>query len=154
MGEGPSARTQRELGELRSAIDGDVDALIARARADADPRDLVRRNPLAVIGSAGALASAALVAIARRRRRARVMEGKVDEVIERLGGRIERLRGGARKRFRQQLKKEMARVRGGGPREAVWSTAAAAAAALAATLARGFGRRLVADDDPEPGTEV
>ena len=45
MGESPSARTERELADLRRKIDADVEALIERAKADIDPRNLLRRLP-------------------------------------------------------------------------------------------------------------
>lgn len=151
MGESPSARTQRELGELRSAIDRDVGALVARAREDADPRNLVRRNPLAVIGSVGAMASAAALAVVRRRRESSLMEGRIDEVVERLGGRIGKLRGGARKTFRKQLRREMDQVAKSSPREAARVAVTAAVTALATTVARGLGRRLLADETDREG---
>ena len=45
MGESPSARTERELAELRGEIDADLDALLRRARSDIDPRTLLLITP-------------------------------------------------------------------------------------------------------------
>ncbi len=146
MGESASARTQRELADLRRAIERDVDEVKERAREDADPRNLVRRQPLAVLGGLGSVASAALLAIVRRSRGSRITEQRADVLIERFGGRIDQLKGKARKRFRDQLKKEMREVGGTGPKEVVWAAVAAALTALATTTARGFGKRLLGDE--------
>jgi len=149
MGESASARTQRELAELRGAIERDVDALKARVRDDADPRNLVRRQPLAVIGSLGSLAAAVALGLVRRAREKSRMEGQVDAVVERLGGRIDRLRGKARKEFRKRLRKEMAETSASGPKEAAYGALTAALTALAMTVARGFARRLAGDEPRE-----
>lgn len=147
MGESASARTQRELADLRAAIDSDVGALIARVRSDVDPRNLVRRQPLAVGGSLVSLASAVGVALWRRAREKRTVDATVDVLVERLGGRIEKLKGNARKTFRKQLQKELAEVERTGPREAAYGAVSAAIAALATSLAQGFGRKLLGDEE-------
>ena len=59
MGESPSARTERELADLRRKIDDDVDALVERAKSDVDPRNLLRRQPVATVGTLGAMAARA-----------------------------------------------------------------------------------------------
>ena len=66
MGESPSARTQRELADLRRQIDDDVDALVERAKSDVDPRNLLRRQPVAAFGALGSVAALAGVTIAIR----------------------------------------------------------------------------------------
>jgi hypothetical protein len=146
MGESPSARTQRELADLRRAVDRDVDALIERVRSDIDPRNLIRRQPMAVAGSLASLATAAAVGVMRKTREAQRKDGIVDALLERFGGRIDKMKGGARKEFRKQLAKELAEVEHAGPREAAYGAVSAAIAALATTMAQSFGRRLLGDE--------
>jgi hypothetical protein len=150
VGESPSARTERELGRLRESIDRDLDALAERVREDVDPRQLFQRQPVAVIGSVASLAAAAVVGLvpklrARSRRRP---DREIDRVIEGLGGRVERRKGRARKRFREQLREEIGKVERPKRRvqEAAFGALAAGLTALATTVARGFGRRLLADE--------
>ncbi len=152
MGESASARTQRELADLRGAIERDVDALKERAREDADPRNLVRRQPFAVVGSLASLATAAAVAVVRRARQARTVEKRTDVMIERLGGRIDKLKGRSRKEFRTQLRREMAEVERTGSREMAFGVVSGALTALATTLAVGFGRKLLGDEPSRPDT--
>ena len=149
MGESASARTQRELADLRAAIGRDADALVAQARDDVDPRRLVRRRPLAVLGSLASVTLAAGVAVVRRIRESRQMDQRVDVLIESLGGRIDKLKGKARKRFRYQLRKEMAEVEPTGPKDVAIGVLSALLTALATTMARGFGKRLLGDDTTE-----
>src|SRR5207302_602850 len=61
-------------------------------------------------------------------------ERELDQIVERLGGRLDRLKGRARKRFRETLKRESAEVETG-PRakQMIWESATAALTA-AATL--------------------
>src|SRR5207245_2717477 len=83
-----SARTEREPAAPRAEIDTDGDYLPARVRDDADPRNLVRRQPLAVFGTLGSLAAIVGVAIAARVksfRRSRT-EKELDQIVQRLGG--------------------------------------------------------------------
>lgn len=124
---------------------------MARAREDVDPRNLLRRQPLAVGGSLASIATAAAVALMRRARGQRGVEGTVDALVERFGGRIDKLRGKARKTFRKGLRKEMAEVGASGPKEVAWGVIAAALTALATTMAQGFGRRLLGDEQTSEG---
>jgi len=112
MGESPSARTERELAELRRKIEDDVDALIERAKSDADPRNLFRRQPVAAVGTLGSLVALAGVAVAKKVRdsRQKTPDTEIERIAQRLGGRIDRLKGRARKRFRDQLRNEIAAV--------------------------------------------
>jgi hypothetical protein len=150
VGETASTRTERELSALRGEIDTDVDYLLARLRDDADPRNLARRQPIAVFGTLGSLAAITGIAIASRAksfRRSRT-EKELDQVIERLGGRLDRLKGRARKRLRETLKKEIAEVETG-PRakQMAWESATAALTAAATLLARRFVSRLTGDEE-------
>ena len=80
MGETASARTERELAELRGQIDADVDYLLARLRDDADPRNLARRQPIAVFGTLGSLAAA----LSRSPCNATLEQGAFDQAMPRL----------------------------------------------------------------------
>ena len=150
MGESPSARTERELADLRRKIDDDVDALIERAKTDVDPRNILRRQPVAAVGTLGSVAALAGVTIARKVRdaRRRAPDSESERIAERLGGRVDRLKGRARKRFRESLRKEMADVQDEqrGPKEALWGAGMAALTAAATTLAQRFAGRLAGDD--------
>ncbi len=154
MGESPSARTQRELADLRRQIDDDVDALIERARADVDPRNLLRRQPVAAFGALGSVVALAGVTVAKKIRVARrgAPDTEIERITERLGGRIDRLKGRARKRFREQLRNEIADVQDEkrGAKEALWGAGMAAVTAAATAFAQRFAGRL-AGDDPEDG---
>jgi hypothetical protein len=150
VGETASARTERELAELRGQIDADLDYLLARVRDDADPRNLARRQPIAVFGTLGSLAAVVGIAFASRVktfRRSRT-EKELDQVVQRLGGRLDQLKGRARKRFRETLKKEIAEVEEG-PRakQMIWESATAALTAAATLFARRFVSRLTGDDE-------
>lgn len=152
MGESPSARTERELIAVRGEIDRDVDALLARVRDDIDPRNLIRRQPAAVLGSLASLAGAAGLGIMKRSRDAKKKDHILDAVFDRFSGRIDKMKGNARKEFRKQLAKELAQVERTGPREAAYGAVSAAITALATALATSFGRRLLGDepaDEPE-----
>jgi len=146
LGESPSARTQRELADLRSTIDRDVDAVIARVREDVDPRNLLRRQPLAVLGSTASVAIAAAVGILAKGREQKRERTQLDVLAERVGGRLGKLNGDARKRFRKELQKELAEVEGTGPKEALWGAVAAGLTALATDAAQRFGRRFLGDE--------
>jgi hypothetical protein len=150
VGETASARTERELASLRREIDTDLDYLLARVREDADPRNLARRQPVAVFGTLGSLAAIVGIAFASRVksfRRSRT-EKELDQVVQRLGGRLDRLKGRARKRFRETLKKEISEVEEG-PRakQMVWDSATAALTAAATLMARRMVSRLTGDDE-------
>ena len=150
MGESASARTDRELGELRAAIDTDIRLLRERIGEDADPRRLARRNPLAVFGAlASVLAIGGVTTMrglsARGKRRS---DTDIDALIARLGGRIDQLRGRARKRFREQLRKEIGEVEQPPKPKRLAIDAIAAAITSALTLvAQRFASRLVGDED-------
>jgi hypothetical protein len=150
LGESPSARTDRELAELRTAIDADLRALEERLREDVDPRRLAKRNPLAVFGAlASVVAIGSVTTVRSLADRTRVRSDKdVDALIARLGGRVGKLRGPARKRFRKQLRAEIGEV-GQGPRaqQLIWESAAAAITAALTLVARRFASRLVADEE-------
>jgi len=153
MGESSSARTQRELADLRRQIDDDVDALIERAKSDVDPRNLLRRQPVAALGALGSIAALAGVTIARKVRdvRRRTPDSEIERIVERLGGRIDRLKGRSRKRFREQLRNEVADVQDAnrGPKAALWGAGMAAVTAAATTFAQRFAGRLAGDDPPD-----
>jgi hypothetical protein len=150
MGESPSARTERELADLRRTIDDDVDALIERAKSDIDPRNLMRRQPVAALGTIGSIAALAGVTVAKKVRDARrkTPDTEIERIAERLGGRVDRLKGRARKRFRESLRKEMVDVQDErrGPKEALWGAGLAAFTAAATAFAQRFAGRLAGDD--------
>jgi len=150
MGESPSARTERELADLRRKIDDDVDALIERAKSDVDPRNLVRRQPVATVGTLGSVLALAGVTVTKKVRDARrkTPDTEIERIAERLGGRVDRLKGRARKRLRESLRKEIADVQDEkrGPKEALWGAGMAALTAAAAAFAQRFAGRLAGDD--------
>ena len=150
MGETASARTERELAALRGEINTDLDYLLARVRDDVDPRNLARRQPIAVFGTLGSVAAVVGIALASRVksfRRSRT-EKELDQVVQRLGGRLDQLKGRARKRFRETLKKEIEEVETG-PRakQMIWESATAALTAAATLFARRFVSRLSGDEE-------
>jgi len=153
MGESPSARTERELSELRGSIERDVDALIARAKADLDPAALVRRQPLAVFGTLGSIAALGGAAVAKRVRDAKKKrpDTEIERIIENLGGNLTKLKGRARKRFREQVRAEISEVEK--PKrtaqEAAWAVGLAGLTAGATELARNLAGRFTADDHEE-----
>jgi len=145
-----SARTERELSLLRGAIDADVTELRTRISRDVDPRRLARRQPVAFFGTLGSVIAVLGFAVASRVksfRRSRT-ETELDQVIQRLGGRLDRLKGRTRKRFRESLRKEIADVQDErrGPKEALWGAGMAAITAAATTFAQRFAGRFVEDD--------
>jgi hypothetical protein len=150
MGESPSARTERELADLRRKIDDDVDTLVERAKSDLDPRNLVRRQPIAAAGTVASLATLVGVTVAKKVRdaRKRTPDSEIERIAERLGGRVDRLKGRARKRFRESLRKEIGDVQDAqrGPKEALWGAGLAAVTAAATTFAQRFAGRLTGDD--------
>lgn len=150
MGETASARTERELASLRREIDADLDYLLARVREDADPRNLARRQPIAVFGTLGSLAAIVGIAFATRVksfRRSRT-EKELDQIVQRLGGNLDRLKGRARKRLRETLKEEVEEVESG-PRakQMVWESASGALTAALTLLAQRFVSRLTGDEE-------
>jgi len=150
VGESASARTERELGELRAAIDADLRMLEERVREDVDPRRLVRRNPLAVFGTLGSVAAIGTVTTMRSlaERRRRRSDTDIDALIARLGGRVDKLRGRARKRLRETLRSELEEVeKKPKPQQMVFEAVGGALTAALTLVARRFASRLVADDD-------
>jgi hypothetical protein len=150
LGESASARTERELADLRASIDVDLSELQTRVREDLDPRRLVRRQPVAVVGTLGSLAAVAALSIARgvRERRLRRSDTELDAVIARLGGRVDKLKGKARKRLRETLRKEIGEVEQGPKAQQAIFTAVSTAVTAALTLvARRFAARLVGDEE-------
>ena len=150
MGESPSARTERELEALRSSIDSDIRLLQERLREDVDPRRLARRNPLAVFGALGSVLAIGTVTTVRglAERGRRRSDKDVDALISRLGGRVDQLRGRARKRFREQLRKEIGEVEEAPkPKQMLYEAVAGAITSALALVAQRFASRLVADDD-------
>jgi hypothetical protein len=150
VGETASARTERELASLRAEINTDLDYLLARVRDDVDPRNLARRQPVAVFGTLGSAAAIVGIALASRVksfRRSRT-ENELDQIVQRLGGRLDRLKGRTRKRFRETLKKEIGEVEEG-PRakQMIWESATAALTAAVTLFARRFVSRLTGDED-------
>src|SRR5438270_918169 len=75
-------------------------------------------------------------------------EKELDQIVARLGGRLDRLKGRARKRFRETLKKEIGEVETG-PRakQMAWESATAALTAAATLFARRFISRLTGDEE-------
>ena len=150
MGENASARTERELAALRGEIDSDLMMLRARVANDVDPRRLARRQPVAFFGTLGSLIAVVGVALASRVRGARRARGEkeLDQIIQRLGGRLDRLKGRTRKRFRESLRKEIGEVESG-PRakQMAWEAAAAALTSAATLLARRFASRVATDEE-------
>ena len=150
MGESPSARTERELAQLRNTIDADVRLLQERLREDVDPRRLVQRNPIAVFGGLASVLAIGVVTTTRSlaERRRRRSDTDIDALIARLGGRVDKLRGRARKRLRSQLRKEIGEVeQAPKPKQMLWESVSAALTSALTLVAQRFASRLVADDD-------
>jgi len=90
--------------------------------------------------------AAVAVKVARGVRERRAMEAEVDVLVERFGGRIDKLKGKARQTFRKQLRTEMAEVGATGPKAVAWGVIAATLTALATTTAQMLGRRVLGDE--------
>ena len=150
MGESPSARTERELADLRASLDVDLSELRTRIREDVDPRNLVRRQPAAVFGTLSSVLAVGGVAIARgmRERKLRRSDTDLDAVIARLGGRVDKLTGKARKRLRETLRSEIGEVeQGPKAQQAIFQAVSTAVTAALTLVARRFASRLVGDED-------
>jgi hypothetical protein len=150
LGEKPSARTERDLADLRASLDVDLQELRTRAREDVDPRNLVRRQPVAVLGTLGSLVAIGTVGIARalRERRLRRSDTDLDAIIARLGGRVDKLKGKARKRLRETLRKEIAEVeQPPKPQQMLWQSVSGALTAALTLFAQRFASRLVGDEE-------
>lgn len=150
MGESASARTERELEALRSKIDEDLRLIEERVREDVDPRNLMRRNPVAFFGASGSAAAVAVVGVLRALsgRGRRTKDAAVDVLVARMGGRVDRLGGKARKRFRGALRKEIAEVESRPSLKQRGIDIAGAVATAALTLvAQRLASRLLADEE-------
>lgn len=150
MGESPSARTQRELEALRSSIDSDVQLLQDRLREDVDPRRLAKRNPVAVFGGLASLMAIGVVTTVRSlsERRSRRSDTDIDALIARLGGRMNQLRGRARKRLRSQLREEIGDVQEAPkPQQMLMQSISGALTAAFTLVAQRFASRLVGDEE-------
>jgi len=150
LGESPSARTERELADLRASLDVDLSELRTRLREDVDPRNLVRRQPLAVFGTLGSIAALGAVTVTKglRDRKQRRSDTSLDAVIARLGGRADKLTGKARKRLRETLRKEIADVEQPPKAEQmIWQSVSGALTAALTLVAQRFASRLVGDEE-------
>jgi hypothetical protein len=150
LGESPSARTERELADLRASLDVDLSELRTRIREDVDPRNLVRRQPAAVFGTLSSVLAIGGVALARgmRERKLRRSDTELDAVIARLGGRVDKLKGRARKRLRETLRSEIGEVeQGPKAQQAIFSAVSTAVTAALTLVARRFAARMVGDED-------
>jgi hypothetical protein len=150
LGESASARTERELADLRASLDVDLQELRTRVREDIDPRRLVRRQPVAVLGTLGSIVGLAALGAVRgvRERRLRRDDNDLDAVIARLGGRVDKLKGRARKRLRETLRKEIGEVeQGPKAQQMAWEAVSGAVTAALALVARRFASRLVGDEE-------
>lgn len=150
MGESPSARTERELAQLRHTIDADVLQLRERLKEDVDPRRLVKRNPVAIFGGLASVLAIGVVTTTRSlaERSRRRSDTDIDALIARLGGRVDKLRGRARKRLRSQLRREIADVeQPPRPQQMIWQSLSGALTAGLTLVAQRLAARLVADED-------
>ena len=83
-----------------------------------------------------------------RERRLRHTDNELDAIIARLGGRVDKLKGGARKRLRETLRSEIGEVEQGPKAQQALFTAVTTAVTAALTLvARRFASRLVGDEE-------
>jgi hypothetical protein len=83
-----------------------------------------------------------------RDRKLRRSETDLDAIIARLGGRVDRLKGRARKRLRETLRKEIAEVEQPPKAEQmIWQSASGALTAALTLIAQRFASRLVRDED-------
>ncbi len=152
MGESHSARTERELKALRGQIETDLALLRERVREDVDPRELMRRRPLPVIGGAAAAGALIIAALARRvsSARRRRPASEIDQLLHRLGGRVEKMKKKQRERLRESIRREIGEVETGAKLErSMWSAATAGLTALATALARLSARRFFSESPHE-----
>jgi hypothetical protein len=121
-----------------------------RLREDIDPRRLAQRNPLAVFGALGSvLAIGGVTTVRTLANRGMVRSDKdVDALIARLGGRVSKLRGNARKRFQKELRKEIGEIdQGPKVQQMAFESIAGAITAALTLVAQRFASRLVADEE-------
>ena len=152
MGEGDAARTERELAALRGQIHSDVELLRDRVRADLDVRELARRRPVPVLGGAAAAVTLVVASLARRvaDRRRRRPAREIDDLIERLGGRIDKMKKKSRERLRESIRKEIGDVEiGDRVQRSVWSALTAGLTALATALVAQAARRFMSEPPRE-----
>ncbi|MGH2783307.1 MAG: hypothetical protein ACRDLA_18225 [Thermoleophilaceae bacterium] len=123
-------------------------------REDVDPRNLIRRQPLAVLGSAASIAIAAALGFITKQRAKAKEQLTLDVLAERVGGRLGKMKGDARKSFRKELQKELAEVEATGPKQVVWTAVAAGLTALATDAAQRLGQRLLRDEPTTRGSDV
>jgi hypothetical protein len=127
-----------------------------RVKEDADPRRLAKRNPVAVFGALGSVAAIGVVTTVRglAERNRRRSDKDVDALIARLGGRVNKLRGRARERFRKQLREEIGEIEQKPTPLTIATNAISSAVTAGLTLlAQRFASRLVGDEDlPPPET--
>jgi hypothetical protein len=131
-------------------LDVDLSELRTRIREDVDPRNLVRRQPAAVFGTLSSVLAIGGVALARgmRERKLRRSDTELDAVIARLGGRVDKLKGRARKRLRETLRSEIGEVeQGPKAQQAIFSAVSTAVTAALTLVARRFAARMVGDED-------
>jgi hypothetical protein len=131
-------------------LDVDLSELRTRIREDVDPRNLVRRQPAAVFGTLGSMLAIGGVAVARgmRERRLRRSDTDLDAIIARLGGRVDKLTGKARKRLRVTLRNEIGEVeQGPKAQQALFSAVSTAVTAALTLVARRFASRMVGDEE-------
>ena len=111
---------------------------------------LVRRQPTAVFGTLGSIAALGGAAVAKGVRDAKQKrpDTEIERIIQNLGGNLEKLKGRARKRFREQLRAEISEVEKPkrSAQEAAWGVSLAALTAGATELARNLAGRFTADD--------
>jgi hypothetical protein len=146
VGESESARTERDLRTLRARIDTDLGLILERVIEDLDVREIARRRPVPVLGGAAAAGTLIVAAIARRVAEARRGRpaSEIDELIERLGGRIDKLKGRKRQRLRESIRKEIGDVEMGRKIErSAWLAVTAGLTALATALAQNAARRFI-----------
>jgi hypothetical protein len=127
-----------------------------RIREDIDPRRLAKRNPLAVFGTLGSVLAIGSVTTVRSlaERSRRRSDTDIDALIARLGGRVDKLRGRARKRLRETLRSEIDEVEAKPrPQQMVYDALGGALTAALTLVARRFASRLVADEELPGGTE-
>jgi hypothetical protein len=83
-----------------------------------------------------------------RERRLRRGDTDLDAVIARLGGRVDKLTGKARKRLRETLRKEIAEVEQPPKAEQmIWQSVSGALTAALTLIAQRFASRLVSDEE-------
>ena len=132
-------------------LDVDLSELRTRLREDVDPRTIVRRQQLAAVRGARSVAGVGSVTVAkglRERKLRRAADTDLEAVIARLGGRVDKLRGKARKRLRETLRKEIADVEQPPKAEQmIWQSASGALTAALTLVAQRFASRLLGDEE-------